>query len=234
MHNTFCTICGVHIRPISGDGPPTHDLKWHQEIRAGLCILPFSCIIRCSRRCPLVRRMESNHTVYLTGVGYLDASQFIVAPQDPDHSYRTPGVLLESYGYFYDPDHFVWSFTFHAACWEILRERTSCSLADTGQLATLLFYILYCTTWNETDFIRSGHDFGGATNFQDCDRRDDPLREMVSRGYIYYALDPSRFAGIDDIIHYLGPVHVPPKHHNKAIASEVFSQNFLWRSSILY
>ncbi|KAJ9355088.1 hypothetical protein DTO280E4_6602 [Paecilomyces variotii] len=200
---TFCTICGVYI---PGRGPPTKDLKWqwHREIRA-------------------VRRMESNHTVYLTGVGYLDASQFIVAPQDPDHSYRTPGVLLESYGYFYDPDHFVWSFTFHAACWEILRERTSCSLADTGQLATLLFYILYCTTWNETNFIRSGHDFGGATNFQDCDRRDDPLREMVSRGYIYYALDPSRFAGIDDIIHYLGPVHVPPKHHNKAIASEEVS-----------
>ncbi|KAJ9288696.1 hypothetical protein DTO021C3_3725 [Paecilomyces variotii] len=197
MH-TFCTICGVYIRPSSGQGLVADDLEWHQEIRA-------------------VRRVDPDHAAHLTGVGYLNASALVVVPQDSDQSYRTSGIPLESYILFYDSESGAWTFIFHAACWEIMCERVSCSLADEGQLASLLFYMLYCTYWNEKNRIRPGHDFGGAADFQNSPR--DPLQDMINKGHCYFAVDPSRFASIDDILHYLGPVYTAPKHHNKAITS---------------
>ncbi|KAL2012051.1 hypothetical protein VTN00DRAFT_4769 [Thermoascus crustaceus] len=76
----FCAICGVHVRSISADpepGLPIEDLEWHQELRA-------------------VRHVNSKNTTSLTGIGYLDISEIIVAPPDPGHSYRDVGATLES------------------------------------------------------------------------------------------------------------------------------------------
>ncbi|GAD94756.1 hypothetical protein AOR_1_502134 [Paecilomyces variotii No. 5] len=99
---------------------------------------------------------------------------------------------------------------------DILRQRLSCPPADTGHLASLLFYMLHCTTWNEDNCIRPGHDFGGAISFQKSSR--EPWRDMINKRYSYFASDPSRFVSIDDIFHYLGPSHMVPEQLDKAIA----------------
>lgn len=128
-------------------------------------------------------------------------SEIIIAPPDPEHSYRDDGVSLESYVPFYDSEIDAWTFLFHAACWEVLRERISNDPSDTSRLAALFYSTLHCTALNEYNYLRPGHDFGGVAKFQRP--YGNPLQEMINAGLSAFAAEPLKFAAVDDILHCL-------------------------------
>ena len=109
------------------------------------------------------------------------------------HSYRSLDSSLESFGPLYDSG--TWEFTFHASCWEILCERTSDDPSQSSHLATLLHSMLYCTPCNKYKYLRPGHDYGGAAEFQKP--VGNPLNAMIRAGLSHFAAEPSKVVHAD-------------------------------------
>lgn len=168
-----------------------------------------------------MRRQSADKAVYLTGIGYLNSSEVIIVPQNPAHSYRSSSTSLQSYTALYDHETHSWTFAFHAECWEILRERTSCGFSRTNCLATLFFNFLYCTTWNTRSCLEPGHDFGGAAKFQKPSR--NPFRDMINEGYTYFTVKPSKFDSVNDVRDCLGPLAQVVRDPNTVVSSRKMS-----------
>ncbi|KAB8208597.1 hypothetical protein BDV34DRAFT_222279 [Aspergillus parasiticus] len=76
----FCVICGVLIcRTSFAPGVlPDDDLQWYQQLR-------------------VVWRRESSDAATLSGVGYLDSDDRVIASLGPESSYRDANATLEEY-----------------------------------------------------------------------------------------------------------------------------------------
>ena len=140
-------------------------------------------------------------TAALTGVGYLNSSREIIAPQDQRETYQDANISLRSWFPLHDPELTTWTFLFHAACWEILLDRLSSNPSNISEIGAILHSLLHCSTWNRYQCLQPGHDFGGATKFQNFGRVK--LREMIDEGLGYLAADPSKFATVEEAVRYL-------------------------------
>ncbi|KAL3462113.1 hypothetical protein BJX64DRAFT_299742 [Aspergillus heterothallicus] len=189
MHN-YCTICAVGIRQAPETGPK--DLKWHQKVRA--VHVPYNETDAAWRPAG---------PVTLTGIGYLDSNERLVAPSDPESSFEVNGARLNTLYPFYDPA--AKAFIFHAACWNLLLERVPEAQSDIGRCATIFFYMVFCTTWDlERPFLRPGHDFGGVSQFQDVSR-EDSIEDMIDQGFGSLLGDPSQFNDMAEILSSMPP-----------------------------
>ncbi|KAE8150641.1 hypothetical protein BDV25DRAFT_139639 [Aspergillus avenaceus] len=181
MHH-FCVICGVLIRRTSftpGE-VPKKELEWDQLLR-------------------VVQRHDPLDDTLLSGVGYINSDDRIVAPRYCYHTYRHPLALLDEVIIFYDDaDALPWSFVFHEACWDLLLQKVSGSRQDPHRLATVLFNVLFCTPWSRYCYLLPGHDFGGAAQFQKP--VGNPVKRMVDQGYEYMLAKPSQPRNMADVL----------------------------------
>ncbi|RYP29704.1 hypothetical protein DL767_006579 [Monosporascus sp. MG133] len=106
-----------------------------------------------------VRAIRATHLVsdpVVTGVGYLSSQQEVCTPRDEGRRYDYKDRVLS------DGDA-----PSHDACWELLRDRI-----DPGRqvppdtIARHLFALLYNAPTNGEGTLVSGHDYGGAAQFQ--------------------------------------------------------------------
>ncbi|KAB8225499.1 hypothetical protein BDV33DRAFT_198413 [Aspergillus novoparasiticus] len=161
----FCVICGVLIRRTSfAPGVlPDDDLQWHQQLR-------------------VVWRRESSDVATLSGVGYLDPDDRVIAPLGPESSYRDASATFEEYIPYYKGSQLPWSFFFHATCWDILLQRVPEGLSGLSRFSSIFHNVLYCTTWSRHRYVRPGHDFGGSIQFQKP--AGDPIRKIIDESDI--------------------------------------------------
>ncbi|KAL2867742.1 uncharacterized protein BJX67DRAFT_387638 [Aspergillus lucknowensis] len=165
----YCVMCGVLIRRTSAaPGTVPIDLEWHQELR----------VVQLRNDSPDSTSSETQLAT-LSGVGFVDLLDRIVAPLDHRCRYKDNGVSLVSSMAFYDTEHATWRFSFHDLCWEILLQRIPEGPSDVNNFSTLFFQSLFCTTWAKARHIRPDHDFGGASQFQAL--VGNPIRNMIDR-----------------------------------------------------
>ncbi|KAB8242493.1 hypothetical protein BDV35DRAFT_400075 [Aspergillus flavus] len=181
----FCVICGVLIRRTSfAPGVlPDDDLQWYQQLRA-------------------VWRRESSETATLSGVGYIDSDDRVIAPLGPASSYRDTSVTFKEYIPYYEDSQLPWSFFFHATCWDILLQRVPEGLSDLSRFLTIFLNVLYCTTWSRHRYVRPGHDFGGSIQFQKP--AGDPIRKIIAEGYSYLLAEPLQPRNVAEILRICG------------------------------
>ncbi|PYI09436.1 hypothetical protein BO78DRAFT_308434 [Aspergillus sclerotiicarbonarius CBS 121057] len=202
----FCTICGVVIAPAQvGPGEvPGQDLEWHQTLR-------------------IVGREGILAPATLGGIGYINSLDEIVAPPNAEDSFLDSHAALQSYVPFFDESTGHWTFAFHAACWEILLQRIPPAASNIPRISAILHDILYCTAWDGYCFLRPGHDFGGAAQFQRA--FSNPVRNMIDRGYAHLLASPSRLPTLKDVVR---PVEtrndLPGIIQRFAITNDIFSR----------
>lgn len=85
-----------------------------------------------------------------------------------------------------------------------MRERISDDANSNSSLATSL--IRSC--------IRPGHDFGGAAQFQKP--VGNPLQKAINGGFSHFAVKPSRFLTVDDLLHCLESTDVPKSSNGES------------------
>jgi hypothetical protein len=215
--NEFCKICGGYIAPgRPWSGAERKNLEWYQEIRAGLYKTTQTRPFPGADTCPqsLVYSKAPQDTAILTGVGYIESdSGPAIAPQHHEDTYRDENPIFRS---FTTTRYNLCTFAFHSACWDVLRERLSGVASDTNCLATLLYRILYCNPGNNYD-LRLAHDFGGT--LKDKKYGVDPWRgrgEMRDGTFSHFAVEPSAFLRVDDLVRCL-PSPIVPKSIHEAI-----------------
>lgn len=160
----------------------------NDQVVISVCLFPVTDF--------LVRHEDSNGTTTLTGVGYLNSSERIVAPQDREHSYRSVESSLDSFAPLRDAG--FWTFVFHAGCWAVLCERVLDDTSTPSLISDVLFNILHCTPRDKYKYFRPGHDFGGAARFQQP--VSNPLRSMSKEGLDYFLTEPTKFASVEEPI----------------------------------
>ncbi|BAE61360.1 unnamed protein product [Aspergillus oryzae RIB40] len=181
----FCVICGVLIRRTSfAPGVlPDDDLQWYQQLH-------------------IVWRREISDTATLSGVGYIDSDDRVIAPLGPESSYRDASVTFEEYIPYYEGSQLPWSFFFHATCWDILLQRVPEGLSDLSRFSSIFHNVLYCTTWSRHRYVRPGHDFGGSIQFQKP--AGDPIRKIIAEGYSYLLAEPLQPQNMAEILRICG------------------------------
>lgn len=147
-------------------------------------------------------RRESSETATLSGVGYIDSDDRVIAPLGPASSYRDTSVTFEEYIPYYEDSQLPWSFFFHATCWDILLQRVPEGLSDLSRFLTIFLNVLYCTTWSRHRYVRPGHDFGGSIQFQKP--AGDPIRKIIAEGYSYLLAEPLQPRNVAEILRICG------------------------------
>ncbi|RAH72491.1 uncharacterized protein BO66DRAFT_369036 [Aspergillus aculeatinus CBS 121060] len=188
--NHYCPICGILIARTSVmPGTVPTDLEWYRQVRV------IQLHGDTSDDQWLVTQLAT-----VSGVGYVNHSSRIHAPSHHDCCFSDDGVgsLMSSYIRFRDPASGTWSFDVHELCWQILLQRVPEGRSDLTKFSTLLFQMLFCTTWGKQRYLRPGHDFGGAAQFQNpmgvmfCD--------MIDQGLDYLSACPSQFRNLAEIL----------------------------------
>lgn len=110
------------------------------------------------------------------------------APLAVDTSYDDIDITLEEFARC--PDRPPWNFFLHAECWNILLDRVPEGRKSILKFSAILANWLYCSTWNRYRYLRPGHDFGGALQFQKPARY--PPRIITEKGYAFLLAEPSR------------------------------------------
>ncbi|GMG34658.1 unnamed protein product [Aspergillus oryzae] len=143
-----------------------------------------------------------NDTATLSGVGYIDSDDRVIAPLGPESSYRDASVTFEEYIPYYEGSQLPWSFFFHATCWDILLQRVPEGLSDLSRFSSIFHNVLYCTTWSRHRYVRPGHDFGGSIQFQKP--AGDPIRKIIAEGYSYLLAEPLQPQNMAEILRICG------------------------------
>lgn len=104
----------------------------------------------------------------LTGVGFLNDDDILLAPSDEALSYlEAPAEGLDSHYLNYNMD--TWTFAFHNACWKLLLDQLSTlevsPLRESDQIGQHLFNFLHCLPSDRHTVSFPAHDFGGARQF---------------------------------------------------------------------
>ncbi|KAI1339365.1 hypothetical protein F5Y15DRAFT_86626 [Xylariaceae sp. FL0016] len=199
--STFCPLCGVLIDMWQGnhDGAhPSSSLSWLQEVRA-------------------IRTLRYIHDPVITGVGWLNYHGEVIAPdhdsshyQDYDPEQQELPAFFGTHQVGYATSEY-WCFVVHDVCWELLREHV-----DPGheipadRMASHLFAVLYNTPMNG-EILAPGHDYGGATKFQDSTVYAYYTRVNASRHSYITADVTEEFQFDDETLE-----DAPPLPHNGA------------------
>ncbi|KAI0886120.1 uncharacterized protein GGS22DRAFT_187354 [Annulohypoxylon maeteangense] len=160
MPNRFCPLCDVlidvWINPDDGLANPQYPANWLQEVRA-------------------VRTTDGLEFPFVTGVGWLESDECIIAPVGYECHYRDrdPQQQLDDYftghqiSYFRQGTAGYWCYAVHNACWELLRDRIDPDRQFSSDvLAQHLFALLYNTPVNAgNEALIPGHDYGHASDF---------------------------------------------------------------------
>ncbi|PYH82430.1 hypothetical protein BO82DRAFT_431670 [Aspergillus uvarum CBS 121591] len=140
----------------------------------------------------------------VSGVGYVNHANRMHAPLHHDCCFSDDGVgSLMSYIRFRDPASGTWSFDVHELCWQILLQRVPEGRSDLTKFSTLLFQMLFCTTWGKHRYLRPGHDFGGAAQFQKP--VGAVIHDMIDQGFDYLSACPSQFRNMAEILSFATP-----------------------------
>ncbi|KAL3448449.1 hypothetical protein BJX65DRAFT_317354 [Aspergillus insuetus] len=182
----YCVICGVLIGRYSNPpGTVPRNLDWYQELR----VVQVHASPEDASGSWLADR-----SALLSGMGFVNSIDQIVAPSDHQHCFTNNDANLASF----TPFHYdSWCFAFHASCWDILLERVPEGRSDLAKFATIFFQTLFCTTWGRYKYLRPGHDFGGAAQFQKP--VENPVQNMTDQGFEYLLIQPSKFRGLSEI-----------------------------------
>ncbi|KAI2470143.1 hypothetical protein F4781DRAFT_196502 [Annulohypoxylon bovei var. microspora] len=157
----FCPLCDVlidvWINPGNGLASPDHQLNWLQEVRA-------------------IRTTENLKSPFVTGVGWLESDECVIAPIGYKSHYRDhdPQPQLDDYftghqvSYSGEGTAGYWCYAVHNACWELLRDRIDPDHDFSAyKLARHLFALLYNTPVNVGDeALMPGHNYGNASEFR--------------------------------------------------------------------
>ncbi|KAI1211804.1 uncharacterized protein F4807DRAFT_376848 [Annulohypoxylon truncatum] len=160
MPNRYCPLCDVlidvWINPGDGLASPEYPVSWLQEVRA-------------------VRTTEGLKFPFVTGVGWLESDECIIAPIAYECHYRDcgPQQQLDDYftghqiSYYAEGTAGYWCYAVHNACWELLRDRIDPDHDfSPDKLAQHLFALLYNTPVNHANkALVPGHDYGHASDF---------------------------------------------------------------------
>ncbi|KAI1453037.1 hypothetical protein F4805DRAFT_444983 [Annulohypoxylon moriforme] len=124
----------------------------------------------------LVRTIEGLKFPFVTGVGWLESDECVIAPVAYECHYRDrdPQQQLDDYftghqiSYFREGTAGYWCYVVHNACWELLRDRIDPDHELSSDiLAQHLFALLYNTPVNARDeALISGHNYGHASDFR--------------------------------------------------------------------
>ncbi|KAJ0425254.1 hypothetical protein BJY00DRAFT_204588 [Aspergillus carlsbadensis] len=186
----YCVICGVVIGRSSGapeDVPSV--LEWYQALRVVL-------VHKGSEDASAL--WLASQPAILSGVGFVNSLDRIIAPSDHEHCFADNGANLIAFTPFHDLEADSWCFTFHASCWDILLERVPEGRSNVARFSTVFFQALFCTSWGRYRYIRPGHDFGGASQFQKP--VGNTVRNITDQGFEYLLAQPSRFRDLSEIL----------------------------------
>ena len=147
--------------------------------------------------------------VSISGIGYFNRVDEIVAPHEPEYFYWDPRASIKTYRLANEECGADWSFMFHAACWSILVDRVAHygNRDVINKIGYRLFQVLHCTTVDDEGLFQPGHDYGGIARF-----RKSPshmVRDMLDQGYEWCFVEPSRFTSVDDILRSLKSISPP-------------------------
>lgn len=149
--------------------------------------------------------------VSISGIGYFNRVDEIVAPHEPEYFYWDPRASVKTYRLANDEDgHGAdWSFMFHAACWSILVDRVAHygNRDVINKIGYRLFQVLHGTHADDEGHFQPGHDYGGIARF-----RKPPshmVSEMLDQGYEWCFVEPSRFTSVDDTLRSLKSISPP-------------------------
>ncbi|KAI1374895.1 hypothetical protein F4677DRAFT_146182 [Hypoxylon crocopeplum] len=158
MLHRYCPLCDILVDGwMSLDDAlanPAYRLSWLQEVRA-------------------IRTRYLLEGPFVTGVGWLNADNQVVAPVEYESHYHDCEPLLDLGDYFtahqvgYPPGEpgAYWCYVVHNACWELLRDRIDPDhRLPVNNLARHLFALLYNTPIDaEDEALAPGHNFGHAS-----------------------------------------------------------------------
>lgn len=196
--NFFCPICGVVIQPVTVDalGEVTA-LEWYQMLRVG-SLSPHLMTsnlrwFHCSPELIIavwqtVRRHAFWAPATISGIGYLDPNDRVLATPEPEASITDRHAQREEYVKFLDIDGH-WSFILHAGCWDIILQRTPRTESNVTRICTTLHAILYCSVWKGTCIEDSEHGSEDAAHFQR--QFDSPVADIIRSQHAYLLVNPS-------------------------------------------
>ncbi|RDW93995.1 uncharacterized protein DSM5745_01317 [Aspergillus mulundensis] len=199
----YCVVCGVNIsRAAAAPGTvPEESLSWYQELRVA------------------VRRHDDLDAATISGLGFINSSNELTVAEDYQSRFDDANVNLHTYFPFYDLEQRTWSFTLHAICWEILLQRVPEGAANIAKLSNVFFQIVFCTIWSRHRYMRPGHDFGGAAQFQKP--VGDPIRRMTDEGFAQMLSRPSQFCDVPEILSSLSQFQKPRSRHRRFVPMTV-------------
>ncbi|KAH8677345.1 hypothetical protein BX600DRAFT_123255 [Xylariales sp. PMI_506] len=168
--HVFCTICGAWINFHDGT-PLSEDLPWSSEVRA-------------------IRTRSYVHDAFVTGVGYLNSYQEVIADRDEALRYTSPEVQPEAHRLRY-ASRAYWAFPIHDACWLLLLSRVDPDgRIGAGRIAQHLFSLLYNTPTDGSRTLRFNHNYRGAVVIQQESRRGYPVNVGLQVA-LHLRADPS-------------------------------------------
>ncbi|KAI8957063.1 hypothetical protein F5Y11DRAFT_107022 [Daldinia sp. FL1419] len=198
----FCALCDVIVDPwLTPDdhlANPNDRLSWLQEVRA-------------------LRAKRGVEDPYLTGAGWLDTHENVIAPVECDDCYYNyeprPDLHHEfkthKVGYPERDPVGYWCYVVHHACWELLRDRVDSNhTVPVNNLAGHLFTLLFNTPMS-TDGISliPGHAYGGASLFRPIEG------ELFSRYFTHVNMTDYSFI--------TGDVNEALQHDEESLVDEV-------------
>lgn len=204
--NFFCPICGVVIEPVTVDALGEEPaLEWYQMLRVGSLSLHLMTSnlrwFHCSPELIIavwqtVRRHAFWAPATISGIGYLDPNERVLATPEPEASITDRHSQREAYVKFLDIDGH-WSFILHAGCWDIILQRIPRTESSVTRICTTLHAILYCSVWKGTCIEDSEHGFEGAAHFQR--QFDSPVADIIRSKHAYLLVNPSHLLSLENL-----------------------------------
>ncbi|GAB1210321.1 hypothetical protein APSETT445_009112 [Aspergillus pseudonomiae] len=139
----YCPICGVVLLCEDLEETPDTRRPWYAEVRAAA--------------------REDYCDNFITGVGFLDPRENLVAPLDEELDYLN-ALELEDVELLRMESH-LHGFGLHDSCWMLLQDRLWHTI-DSEAIAQSLYNQFSCTPSPLRSSLSFGHDYGGAERWQ--------------------------------------------------------------------
>ncbi|KAL3481120.1 hypothetical protein BJX99DRAFT_271716 [Aspergillus californicus] len=124
----------------------------------------------------------------ISGVGFFNSLDRILAPLDYQNSFTDANANLVSYTPFRDPELGTWCFSFHVLCWEIQLQRVPEGRSNITKFSTIFFQT----------FMRPGHEYGGAAQFQKP--VGNPIRSIIDQRFAHLLGHPLQFLDVPELL----------------------------------
>ncbi|KAI0379167.1 hypothetical protein F5Y04DRAFT_260599 [Hypomontagnella monticulosa] len=161
MLTKFCPLCdvlvGLWMNPDDNLANPEYPLSWLEEVRA-------------------IRMREDLYDPFITGVGWLNSDEQVVAPIKYECHYRDcePKQDLDDYFTIHKVGYpsagatgtDYWCYVVHNACWELLRDRIDPDQVFPVNTLARHLLALFCNTPVDvnSEALAPGHNYGHASD----------------------------------------------------------------------